>query len=232
MYVHCYCYCYSIGSSEGASSNMDVMSAIMNDKRQQQQYQQQQYQSALAAGLKGAYPSTGGYYDPEMSNLTMGSLSYSREAFGRAGDAHSSLLGYPDMLASPTKLSATGSIKQQQQQQTFSPPKANTDISSGANSNRSVLDNEEAAEVLSVMNSPNNYMQQQQTSFNPAEVFGKYRDTVASSVGSSSVQSGSLLGGFTGGRTLLRSDIENETDDPEDTAPKGTLQASVSYLYV
>jgi hypothetical protein len=201
----------------GSDAGLGPMSAIMHDKRH--------FQSVLSSGLKStsglSAPSAAGggyssslYYDADTSNLSTASAGgtslhslYSHDAFGQGhvlyGDAPMSSAG---RMSSPVRLVKTES------KLAFSSPKANTEASSGANSNRSVLDNEEAAEVLSVMNSPNNYMR---PPFNPETVFGSYRDTAASSVGSNSVASHSLShtggGGSMQGRGgLLLGDMDQE----------------------
>lgn len=166
---------------------MDVMSAIMHDKRQFSSLLSTSMQlSALGQPLTtslsnlGTLGNLGGpsmsYYDPEMSNLSTASLNYSND--GYAGHSRMSQMSYVD--------------PRQDSRQAFSPPRQGTEASSGANSNRSILDNEEAAEVLSVMNSPNAYMPRDRA-------FGS---------SSAHIAPGSLYG-----KSLLHEDFEDEGDD-------------------
>jgi hypothetical protein len=210
--------CFSthvIRASAEKPLTLDVMSAIMADKRQQQQ----QFQSQLAQGGKAATFGAGfgmnigtSYFDGEMSNLSHpspGSLTYSRDAYG-----HSHMYG-----TSPGRLSKSASDSRL----AFSSPKADTNASSGANSNRSVLDNEEAAEVLSVMSSPNKYMKPF-----PDDPFARYREAVASSVGNSSVGNASTAsnsnsqGGYFTSR-MLHSELEGERGDEQGAASDNFL---------
>lgn len=190
-----------------SEQGISALSSIMQDKRH--------FKSVLSSGSRSstyptaaaAYPTSlamnAMYFDGEVSNMSMGAASGGNSLLSYSADTY--LPGHA-FGESPARLAKVDS------KLAFSSPKAGTDASSGANSNRSVLDNEEAAEVLSVMNSPNNYMKP----FNPEEVFGRYRDTVTSSLGSGSAQSTSLSnpvgGGMYSGRGLLLSDINDEGD--------------------
>lgn len=180
---------------------MDVMSAIMNDKRQYNSILAQHAQSLGSPYMSmslGAAP----YFDPEMSNLSAGSMSYSNDAF-RPGSLYDALNVQFNKSDSNSKLA-------------FSPPRPGTDHSSGANSNRSVLDNEEAAEVLSVMNSPNAYMQPFGGHNHDGGNNFRYRDTAMSSVGTENSLASHSRSIF--GKSLLPADFDEEGEDEGEDA--------------
>lgn len=189
-----------IGSDSSNMGSMDVMSAIMHDKRQ--------YASILNSSMQlNALSSS--YYDPEVSNLSVASLNYSNDAFpssqqqhgGGEGGGHFSHLSY----AGDSHLA-------------FSPPRQGTEASSGANShcsNRSILDNEEAAEVLSVMNSPNAYMTTRDRDRDTMEM-ERDREGIMGSFGSARSPAGSSTIYPPFGKSLLHSDFEGEEEGEEE----------------
>lgn len=247
---------------------MDVMSAIMNDKRQGQGFGSSGHRTDLATHSLGSphmslmsgggLSSLGGlgglgsapYFDPEMSNLSTASLSYSNDAFGRAPSMGMGMGAYTDLtshgflhkasssskLGSMSGLSNLGGLGAP-----FSPPRPGTDPSSGANSNRSVLDNDEAAEVLSVMNSPNAYMTippnanngvsgLQDANMTTAGPMFRYRDshlgshTGMSSVGTAGSQGShphhsQIRSAFGGTKSLLRAEDFDDEDDEDQHVP-------------